>query len=869
MDNPILIWADEIKAAGESSGSYGGYLVQDDTGKHLPTKQNGKLSHRLMGAAFAALTSNFRGKGYQGKGKREALAKLKKLYAREKLPLPSEKAIPLDTFDDTADDGSEISDLELAQVFGVPNCKAITDAPKLRAKDAQYCAGCNFYKWLPSKDDVKCPEDGTVLSVPSEGICEKYETVVSPRWVCDTFEPFNWKDHMPTDEADTENKALKPYAVDTSFVSKLQPIKMIGETRAAGYGVYWSRSPREKDVIGTRFTKATNLGRFYDKAPVLYHHGLVKAFGLDEIANTVKAQIDDIGLWLEIDLNRSKEYWKKVKGAIESGRYYFSGGSAEHLIDTADDGELRAFPIFEWSITTTPAEWRLGAAQFYKAIGIDVDGGAESPADGTGKGDEESRPDQKRDDKKRDARNKSTNKTSEVDMDEKELAALLEKTQQNAVKAALDAMKLENENAAKVAEDKRKAEEVRATEIKAAEEKAVAEYKASLPAEPTQRPGYGKYNVNLRPMGDGFSFSKAIRGIAFQTDGKPNAWSGAEREHDAMNKYANEMRASLAEGVGNLGGYLVPPEYLQDQFIPLLRARAVVRMAGARIYPTKSDIVYIPSQTGGATAAWYGENATLSASNLTFGQLTINIRKLGALEYISNELLADSSPAADQLVKEDLANVIALKEDSTYLMSNGAAPNWANAPIGFASYPGVTTVALTNDGAGNGAALIVGDLFRIKLALMNANVPFDASMAWFMSPRTWDQIAQFKDAQNRYLLETLTGGNISQYPAYGAYPEGDEGSVKGSVQGRLFGYPVYVTANITDTNTWGNAATASYLFFGRMNDVFIAERAGLELMASNVAGTAFASDQTWVRGILREGLGIRHAPAVAVAGGLL
>jgi hypothetical protein len=291
-------------------------------------------------------------------------------------------------------------------------------------------------------------------------------------------------------------------------------------------------------------------------------------------------------------------------------------------------------------------------------------------------------------------------------------------------------------------------------------------------------------------------------------------------------------------------------------------------MAGARIYPAKSDIVYIPSQTGGATAAWYGENATLTASNLTFGQLAINIRKLGALEYISNELLADSSPAADQLVKEDLANVIALMEDKTYLMSNGVAPNFANAPIGFASYPGTSGVTITND-AGNGGALVIADLFKFKLALMQANVPFDASMAWFCSPRTWDEIAQFKDLALRYQLESLTGGNVSQYPAYGNYPEGEEGSIKGSVQGRLLGYPVYVTANIADTNTWGNVATASYLFFARMNDVFIAERAGLELMASNVAGTAFASDQTWVRGIMREGLGIRHAPAVAVAGGLL
>jgi HK97 family phage major capsid protein len=691
------------------------------------------------------------------------------------------------------------------------------------------------------------------------GMCEEHECEVDSSWVCDDHTPF-WE--VATDEI-VENKALKAYTVDSSFVTKLQPIKMIGETRAAGYGCYFAKDKREKDVIGTRFTKATDLGEFYDKAPVLYHHGLTKAFGLDKIGKTAKAQIDDIGVWLEIEIDRSKAYWKKVKSAIESGLYYFSGGSAEHLIATADDGELKAFPVFEWSITTTPAEWRLGASKFYKSIGIDLEDEGDSDGDGTGA--ENAR--QKPEGQKPEVRNNSTAKDSTgvvtMELTPEQLTAQV----QAAVKAAMDAQTAIQVKAAEEAEAKRKAEEAKQAEIKAAVDKAVAEVKASLPAIAEQRPGYGRFNVNFKPLGDGFSFSKAIRGIAMSTDNKPNAWSGAERERDIMMKYANEVRASLAEGVGNLGGYLVPPEYLQDQFIPLLRARAVVRQAGARTYPARSDTVYIPSQTGGATAAWYGENATLTASNLTFGQLIINIKKLGALEYVSNELLADGSPDADTLLKEDLANVIALKEDSTFLMSNGAAPTWANAPVGFAFYTGtssVTPAAATADGG----ALAIGDLFKFKLALMKENVPFDTSMAWFCSPTTWDKIAQFKDAQNRYQLETLTGGNVSQYPAYGAYPEGPEGSVKGSVQGRIFGYPVYVTANITETNTYGSTTTATYMFFARMNDVFIAERAGLELMASNVAGTAFASDQTWVRGIMREGLGIRHAPAVVVGSGL-
>ncbi len=865
----VLIWDSEIRA-GEG---YGGFLVIEESKdggkrkKHLPTTKNGKLSRALCAAAWAALFSpgGHRGQPYAGPGKTEAKRKLKAIYAKQGWDTPEKKAAEL-YLDDTAE-GVPMSDLDLAILWGVPNCRAITDAPKLRAKDAEYCGNCNFFKYLPPPSDAMAyTEDGAVeVHMPMKGMCAEHECGVDAGWVCDTYQEWQPEDVM------VENKALKPFAIDIEHLAKvLTPIKMVGETRAAGYGVYFARNPREKDVVGTYFTKDTNLGHFYDKAPVLYHHGMVKAFGLDEIANTVKSQVDDVGVWLEIELDRSKAYWKKVKGKIEQGIYYFSGGTAEHLMNTTEGGELKSFPVFEWSITTTPAEWRLGAAQFYKAIGVELDDN--SDGDGDGKGGE--KPRQKPTDQKRGVRNDETakDKTLEVHkMDEKERAAMMAEFTAMSNKAAQDAvaaLKAENARIEKEARDKIAAEEVRKAEIKAAEEKAVAEYKAKQPADPTQRPGYGRYNVVKEyPMGE-FSYIKAIRGIVLQTKGEPNAWSGAEKERDIMHNYANKpgIRAALAEGVGNLGGYLVPPEYMQDQFIPLLRARAVIRGAGPRVLQVKSDTVYIPSQTGGATAAWYGENSTLTESNLTVGQAAINVRKLGALEKISNELLADASPSADQLIREDLAAVVAIKEDSTFFLSDGAAPDWASAPIGMLNYAGTQQRTLAAD-VGNGGALAIADLQAFKRLMMQANVPFDG-MAWFCSPRTWDEISYLRDVVNRPLIAPLMTQNYSQFPEYGNYPEGPETSYRGSVQGHLYGWPVYVTANIIETATKGITATCSYLFFARMSDVVIVERMGLELMATNVAGTSFASDQTWIRAIMREGFGLRHAPAVVWANGL-
>lgn len=74
----------------------GDYLVVEDRAVpstyHLQVKKNGMPDHRLMGAAWAALHGGYRGNKYQGPNKQEALAKLKRLYEREGMPLPSEKA---------------------------------------------------------------------------------------------------------------------------------------------------------------------------------------------------------------------------------------------------------------------------------------------------------------------------------------------------------------------------------------------------------------------------------------------------------------------------------------------------------------------------------------------------------------------------------------------------------------------------------------------------------------------------------------------------------------------------------------------------------------------------------------------------------
>jgi hypothetical protein len=84
----------------EASKNAGDYLIVDDPEKpttwHLQVKKEGTPDHGLMGDAWAALHSGFRGNKYEGPDKSKALTKLKALYKSENVPEPASEVAEQD-----------------------------------------------------------------------------------------------------------------------------------------------------------------------------------------------------------------------------------------------------------------------------------------------------------------------------------------------------------------------------------------------------------------------------------------------------------------------------------------------------------------------------------------------------------------------------------------------------------------------------------------------------------------------------------------------------------------------------------------------------------------------------------------------------
>lgn len=118
-----------VVKAREASDNPDDYLIVEDPEKktswHLQVKDGGTPNHRLMGAAFAALHSGFRGNKYEGPGKAEAIKKLKALYKSEDMEVPAESA-----------EMAEMGDMEMPGVQYVPS--GIVSFADLQAAEEVY-----------------------------------------------------------------------------------------------------------------------------------------------------------------------------------------------------------------------------------------------------------------------------------------------------------------------------------------------------------------------------------------------------------------------------------------------------------------------------------------------------------------------------------------------------------------------------------------------------------------------------------------------------------------------------------------------------------------------------------------------------------
>lgn len=196
-----------------------------------------------------------------------------------------------------------------------------------------------------------------------------------------------------------------------------------------------------------------------------------------------------------------------------------------------------------------------------------------------------------------------------------------------------------------------------------------------------------------------YSFVKAIRAMAFPNDRSAYEAAAFEREVSAAveqrtGKSAQGylvpdevLRRDLTVATGSAAGDLVFTDARPGSFIELLRNRLALNTLGVTMLTGLNGPVAIPRQTGAPTAYWVAEKGAPTESNPTVDQVNLTPKTLGAYTEFSRRLVLQSSIDVEQMVRNELATVIALEIDRAALYGLGNT----NQPLGLKLITGINT----------------------------------------------------------------------------------------------------------------------------------------------------------------------------------
>ncbi len=499
------------------------------------------------------------------------------------------------------------------------------------------------------------------------------------------YDPAEERDVLSTTTpASSEKSSLDASSVTEPSLSSPEtvrgttyPVKILENTKEAlilgGYGFVWGG----RDLQGEYFTPRTDFwfDRLTYHPPVLYHHGQDEALGRVVLGRVEEMQDDGIGLYLKMRLpyepivplsKQADELWMEqqrklhrfyldsIQRLVEEGIEGISSGSVGHLVEITSNGEICSWPTVEFSLTPTPAEPRTLGIVELRMLAEDYEPSFKSliPAGGTEKGTSVIKGGQ------------SAFTTSSLTVlspsGNKCDSQSTEKVMTNRKESKGDDPMSENVVNGNVAIDY----DILAEKI--------AQRMSASPEQPD--PGVIARNreaakqVQVVPPGKFKSLGEQLVAVyrAVQGPGSPD----------------NRLKATgLQEGVPSDGGFLVQEDFAAD----LLRRTYETGVLSSRVrrlpISANSNGIKINaidetsrangSRFGGVQAYWTAEAQQMTGSRPKFRQITLELQKLTALCYATEELLADAV-ALQGVIQSVFPEEMNFKMDDAIVRGTGA-----------------------------------------------------------------------------------------------------------------------------------------------------------------------------------------------------
>ena len=557
-------------------------------------------------------------------------------------------------------------------------------------------------------------------------------------------------------------------------------VKALGDGKVGGYLVRFTTED-EPDLEGEFFDIKTDFG-LVDRSTVYYNHGVDPKLGGKRMGDIAALGLDDVGVWIEHQLDERNEYEQAVYQLAEAGKLGWSSGTAGHLVEREEQG--KAIHITKWplgldaSYTPTPADpgnramplktWAESAKNLEMPLETEP-AGQENPQEGDVSG--------------------VTIKAESVNV------TINQSTPEEEATTEVKTMAEEKETP-KVDWDSYQEKTESMIEGKMADME-------------------GKFSKQISDQLTGFldkiSSSPAMKDAGYvspDSEGKEHEERKSFGDYLLAIKNGNKTRLAevygstkaakaLGEQSGTTGGYLVPTSY-EARLLQMAQEAAVIRPL-ATVIPVPTNTGEIPALNqstaptagkgysafaGGVCAYWTAEAGSITSTDPAFRMVEYNINKLAGYTKVSNELLADSALALESILVNLFGRAVAAKEDYAFLRGTGAGE-----PLGILAAP--CTIAVTTN---TNDAFMTEDCMAMLAQFWPQ--PGSSSIRWILNRGLIPDL---------YLYHTVvTGGTDAVQPTQ-------------SLPTQLVGYPIVYSEHMPVANTDDAilADLSAYVIFDR------------------------------------------------------
>jgi len=344
------------------------------------------------------------------------------------------------------------------------------------------------------------------------------------------------------------------------------------------------------------------------------------------------------------------------------------------------------------------------------------------------------------------------------------------------------------------------------------EEKSLAEFQAMLLEKKTSKPI--DFSVDASPKEKrNYSLVRAIR-AADQKD-----WSKAGFEMEISQELAKTQKrqpkgffvpdwgwqtrtvSTAAGATFGAGSNIVPEDYRGDRFIDALISTSILGQVGATVLNGLQGNVAIPKISTSTAAAFIAEGGSVGNNEPDFAQVTMTPKLLANKVAVTRELMIQSDPSVEQLIRNNMVRIFAAKLDNVAIKGGGS-----NEPTGILSTAGIGDVS--SGGTSGNANLSYGNVVDIMTEVSQDNALL-GNLRWVTHPAVVGK-----------LMQTLVASSTDSRMIM---PTPDS----------MLGYPVVQTTQAPSSSPYS-------LIFGNWSDLYVGFFSALDVLVDpySSAGTA-------------------------------